>query len=212
MKHETLFNHYRPLIPTANTIEPNFADPKFWAELGALVLNSQKGTAGGDLDFTEKEYSYLSDELDWYEVAFLRNEPDGDEQQRVFDSGETATAEDVINTFSHRLEMILGDLLGIEVAPEAFFKPTSIIGRKYQPSDNSWMVNLTSCGDYPYKNERDNLAGNQIGAEPKECTVLSEPFECTTRFDGKFKQRVFVIAQCEGETFSVLYSENNLID
>lgn len=40
---------------------------------------------GGKLDYSEKDYSYISDTLDIIEVKYFDNAPDGTNQERIFD-------------------------------------------------------------------------------------------------------------------------------
>lgn len=89
----------------------------------------------------------------------------------------------------------------------------SIIGKKYIPNDNSYAINLTSCSDYPYKNENLLLAGTHIGDEPKECTILTEPFEAyRLSFPRRrgVEKNLFIIVGYENTTHMILFYEEGI--
>jgi hypothetical protein len=90
----------------------------------------------------------------------------------------------------------------------------SIIGKKYIPSDNSWAVNITKAGDYPYKSEQSHLAGT-YNTNPKTTIIVSEPFMCNTlttvRKDSKHKH-LMILVEFQEETHAVLYDASNIVD
>ena len=88
----------------------------------------------------------------------------------------------------------------------------TIIGKKYIPCDNSWAVNVTKAGSYSYKNNNAYLAGIQsLEHSPKECTIISEPFECITNTSGipnSKKKYTMIMVEFQEETHMVLFFEH----
>lgn len=89
-----------------------------------------------------------------------------------------------------------------------------IIGRTYLASDNSYLLNLTN------PNEDFRLAGcpvyneeelRWVKKDPIPVTIVSEPYECTVEFMGKFNLRTFVNVQYKDYTIRVLFNERNVL-
>lgn len=84
-KGDTISFPYRTLIER---------DPLFYGlnqrlyEALLLLLHANKGDAGGSIDYSSKDYSYINDELDHLAVKYFCEQPDGDEQERNFKSSE----------------------------------------------------------------------------------------------------------------------------
>ena len=88
----------------------------------------------------------------------------------------------------------------------------SIIGKNYVPSDNSYSVNVTKSGNYPYKNEPTYLAGTCFNI-PKVCTILSEPFECDCYIHGISNPKnihTMIMVRYNQETHMVLFDKKNV--
>lgn len=81
--------------------------------------------------------------------------------------------------------------------------------KKYYPKDNSWTVNLTSCSNYPYKNNTENyLAGTRFGDKVKECIIVSEPFLCFISTYNGDKEYKMIMVNYNDNTYSVMYFED----
>jgi hypothetical protein len=59
-----------------------------------------------EIVYPDKEYGWLCDELDDITIGYLKEEPDGDYQQRLKDEGFTLTLEEAIAVLEHRVESI----------------------------------------------------------------------------------------------------------
>lgn len=78
----------------------------------------------------------------------------------------------------------------------------TLIGKKYIAVDNSYCLNLTNQ-DRDYR-----LAGTYVD-EPKEATIISEPYkEVVESVVGGKKEYEFINVEYEGDTIRVLYHEN----
>lgn len=61
----------------------------------------------GKLDYSDKEYGYLVDELEDVEVGYFKDESvDSDYAKRLRDEGFTMTEQEAIDTLQHRIESI----------------------------------------------------------------------------------------------------------
>jgi hypothetical protein len=68
---------------------------------------------GGKLDYSEKEYGYLSDEIEDVQVGYLKDEDvDGSYADRLREEGFKMTEDDAYNTLKHRIESIEDELQG----------------------------------------------------------------------------------------------------
>lgn len=89
----------------------------------------------------------------------------------------------------------------------------SIIGKKYISYDNSWSVNVTSCGDILSRAEHSYLAGTNEEM-PKMCTIVSEPFECnvySTGIKNPKSIRTMIMVNYNYTTNMVLFYKNNIL-
>lgn len=90
----------------------------------------------------------------------------------------------------------------------------SIIGKLYLPSDNSYSVNLTSCSNYSYKNDRTKYLAGAIELKllPKEVTIISEPFLCkvNTSINTNKKMPMILVKDSDGDIHSTLFYEKNI--
>lgn len=90
----------------------------------------------------------------------------------------------------------------------------SIIGKKYIPSDNSYAVNVTQCGDIIKDADRSSLAGDYL-TQAVECIIVSEPFLCnviTVRISNPKDIRLMIMVDYDGETHMVMFNKNNIIN
>lgn len=90
---------------------------------------------------------------------------------------------------------------------------TSIIGKKYLPSDNSYSVNVTSSTLFPYKSKQIYLAGI-VNEEGKECTILTDPFDCSIihSVNKSVVLLPMIIVQYGNTTACVMYYKHCVID
>lgn len=80
------------------------------------------------------------------------------------------------------------------------------------PSDNSYTVNLTSCGVDNGNNDRSNyLAGNMFGGLAKICTIVSEPFGSITKSNYS-PIHTMIAVEYDNQTYVVLFAERNVIE
>lgn len=95
-----------------------------------------------------------------------------------------------------------------------FIMKKSIIGKKYQPFDNSWEVNITSCTDYPVENKIKYPAGTQCGDPKRECTIISEPFMCNVMSIGLSNPKItreMIMVDIEGDTHMIMFFKECII-
>ncbi len=75
----------------------------------ALQLHSSHISNNGPLDYPEKEYGWLSDEITAVEVGYLKVENDSDHANALREEGFTMTYEDAITSLRHRIDTILAE-------------------------------------------------------------------------------------------------------
>lgn len=77
----------------------------------------------------------------------------------------------------------------------------TLIGKKYVSFDNSYTLNLTN-------QNRDYRLAGMHGENPKEATIVSEPYKqiIDSIVDGK-KEYDFINVEYEGDTIRVLFYE-----
>ena len=91
-------------------------------------------------------------------------------------------------------------------------KKESLIGKKYIPIDNSWSVNVTSCGDFLSKAKRSYLA-RSYWDEGKTCVIVSESFicnVCTTGVSEPRSTRKMIMVNYNNETHMVMFHETGI--
>ena len=76
----------------------------------ALALHNAYVANEGNLSYSDKDYGYLSDDLDYVEVGWYKNAPDGSLQEELDQDNFKMTEDDAITTLSHRIESIYEDL------------------------------------------------------------------------------------------------------
>jgi hypothetical protein len=64
----------------------------------------------GNLDYSEKTYGWLCDDLDLVLIGWYGNEPDGTRQQEYYDSKCNLTKEEVVLTLDSRINQVINDL------------------------------------------------------------------------------------------------------
>lgn len=64
----------------------------------------------GKLDFSEKEYDWLSQAIEEAEIGFLKQSPESDYSVELFESNFTTTAEQVIINLEHRIKSVTEEL------------------------------------------------------------------------------------------------------
>lgn len=81
----------------------------------------------------------------------------------------------------------------------------SYIGMFYEPRDNSYSVNITSCSNYPGVNVELYLAGT-YNTERKVCKIVSEPFICNiTTVNKTVMQMEMIMVEYENTTSCVIF-------
>ncbi len=78
-------------------------------EVAFLLFNGYNGNEG-TLDYSDKEYGYLSDEIEDVEVGFFRRAVDSDYAGRLYDEGYTITEQEAVNTLIHRIDSIIDEI------------------------------------------------------------------------------------------------------
>jgi hypothetical protein len=94
----------------------------------------------GKLDYSDKEYGYLVDELEDVEVGYFKDESvDSDYAKRLRDEGFTMTEQEAIDTLQHRIESIEE-----EVGPVQYAKgggiPNNYEGKTPEQVWNEWTL------------------------------------------------------------------------
>lgn len=73
----------------------------------AYALFTDHVDMGGMLDYSEKEFGYLSDELTDVEIGFFKvSEDDSDYGKRLRKKNFSLTEEEAVNILKHRIEFI----------------------------------------------------------------------------------------------------------
>jgi len=99
---------------------------------------------GGKLDYSEKEYGYLADELEDVEVGYFKDKVvDSDYANRLREEGFTLTKQQAIDILSHRIESIKEEL-GSKMALGGLF------GNSRYNYGRSWKL------DHNRHNKREN--------------------------------------------------------
>tara|TARA_R110000782_G_scaffold178772_2_gene269622 strand:+ start:1551 stop:1862 length:312 start_codon:yes stop_codon:yes gene_type:complete len=80
----------------------------------------------------------------------------------------------------------------------------SIVGKKYIPNDSSYLKNITN----PKIDCR--LAGTVMGYDPKECEIVSEPYQDSIESCTGHLIHMFVNVSYDGSVFKVLFNERNI--
>ena len=86
------------------------------------------------------------------------------------------------------------------------------IGKKYTPSDNSWSVNVTQCGDI-LRNAKNGYLAGTFNTDAIECIIVSEPFTCNTHTTGVSNPKSthkMIMVEYNGETHMVLFNDNHV--
>ncbi len=97
-------------IPAIAGMDINDNSAEFWGRVAAEVFENYIGNGGADLEYSDKQYGYLADELDAHDVLFLGNEPDGDNQWRLKKTGSYMSNDEARDNLIHRLNMIAQEL------------------------------------------------------------------------------------------------------
>jgi hypothetical protein len=102
---------------------------------------------GGELDYSDKEYGYLADELEDVEVGYFKDEVvDSDYANRLREEGFTLTKQEAIDILSHRIGSI-EDELGYKMALGGLFD---------SPQKRSANRGLSWKLDHKRHNKREN--------------------------------------------------------
>ena len=54
----------------------------------AVLFEANKCTAGGEVDYPDKDYGWISNDLDYLAVKYFKEEPDGTKQEEYAEDGE----------------------------------------------------------------------------------------------------------------------------
>jgi len=79
----------------------------FLYQKASFLHSNYIGNKGLDLDYADKEYGWLCDELEDVEVGFYKDESiDSGYAERLREENYTLTEEEAINILEHRIESI----------------------------------------------------------------------------------------------------------
>ena len=88
----------------------------------------------------------------------------------------------------------------------------SYIGMVYEPRDNSYSVNITSCSNHPGVNVELFLAGT-YNSERKLCKIVSEPFVCNVKTSiNTVKEMEMIMVDYKDTTSCVIFYDKWVIN
>lgn len=72
----------------------------------------------GKLEYSEKEYGYLSDDLDHVDIGYYKKKPDGTYQEELSEDGYKLTEKEAVKMLTHRIKSIKSEISGLGCACE----------------------------------------------------------------------------------------------
>lgn len=174
----------------------------------------------GKLDYSDKEYGYLADELEDVEVGYFKDESvDSDYAKRLRDEGFTMTEQEAIDTLQHRIESIeeevgpvqYADGGGVgEMARGGYVSKGEMVWRKLTASERA---------DFLYENftpeitprGQELLVGKDYNFLPRnvKMTIQSKYADMEEYADGGGVGKYQLIENKDG-SYSVLNKETNM--